>query len=247
MNKKVKIALQILILLALIVYLAIAVFKTDDQSTTTVCSEVDITVKDSAELNYITANDIKGMLKYDKLYPQGEKMSRVDCKAIEKLLHRQQYIKVVNCYKTSKGKVVIDVTQKKPIIRIMADNGDDYFLDEDANVLASKGHPSNLIIATGNIDKKFAKSTVLELAKLFQNDEFWNDQIEQIDVTPEHELRLVPRVGDHVAFLGNTDDLEGKLTRLRQFYKKILGKVGWNKYSLISVEFSNQIICTKKE
>ncbi|HJC97601.1 MAG TPA: cell division protein FtsQ, partial [Candidatus Phocaeicola merdavium] len=30
-------------------------------------------------------------------------------------------------------------------------------------------------------------------------------------------------------------------------YEKVLSQVGWNKYERISVEFNNQIICTKKE
>ena len=37
-----------------------------------------------------------------------------------------------------------------------------------------------------------------------------------------------------------------KLVRMRKFYQFGLNKTGWNKYSYISVEFDNQIICKKK-
>ena len=60
-------------------------------------------------------------------------------------------------------------------------------------------------------------------------------------------IELVPRVGDHVICLGKLDDFERKLKRVKVFYEKGLNKVGWNKYSRISVEFGNQIICTKRE
>ena len=35
--------------------------------------------------------------------------------------------------------------------------------------------------------------------------------------------------------------------RMRTFYQSALNRVGWNKYERISIEFNNQIICTKKE
>ena len=82
---------------------------------------------------------------------------------------------------------------------------------------------------------------------LVENDKFWNAQIEQINVTPTREIELVPRVGDHVVFLGKIDNFEEKLGRLKIFYEKALNKVGWNKYERINLEFSNQIICTKRE
>ena len=40
---------------------------------------------------------------------------------------------------------------------------------------------------------------------------------------------------------------EEKFEKLKTFYEKGLNQVGWNKYSRISLEFNNQIICTKKE
>ena len=41
--------------------------------------------------------------------------------------------------------------------------------------------------------------------------------------------------------------VEEKFERLKTFYEKGLNQIGWNKYSRISLEFNNQIICTKKE
>ena len=44
-----------------------------------------------------------------------------------------------------------------------------------------------------------------------------------------------------------TENMEEKFRKLKTFYHEGLNHVGWNKYSRISIEFSNQIICTKKE
>ena len=53
--------------------------------------------------------------------------------------------------------------------------------------------------------------------------------------------------GDHLVYLGKLENFEDKLARLKEFYKKGLNRVGWNKYSRINLEFNNQIICTKRE
>ncbi|MEG1839011.1 MAG: cell division protein FtsQ, partial [Bacteroidaceae bacterium] len=63
---------------------------------------------------------------------------------------------------------------------------------------------------------------------------------------PEKNIELVPRIGEHIVFMGKLDHFEDKLARLELFYKKALNQVGWNKYERINIEFSNQIICTKK-
>lgn len=106
---------------------------------------------------------------------------------------------------------------------------------------------ANLPIVTGNVEKSFAVSELYHFGLFLQNNKFWNAQIQQINVLPGKEIELVPRVGKHIVFLGKLDNYEGKLNRLKEFYRKGLNKVGWNKYNRINIEFSNQIICTKAE
>ena len=86
-----------------------------------------------------------------------------------------------------------------------------------------------------------------ELGLFLKEHPFWDAQIQQINVTAAKDLELVPRVGEHIIFIGKPGNYEKKFDRLKTFYKKGLNQVGWNKYSRISLEFENQIICTKKE
>ena len=66
-------------------------------------------------------------------------------------------------------------------------------------------------------------------------------------VLADRTVELVPRVGDHIVYLGRLEQVEQKLDRLKRFYEQGLNKVGWNKYRRISVEFGNQVICTRRE
>ena len=75
---------------------------------------------------------------------------------------------------------------------------------------------------------------------------FWHSQIEQLNVLPDGTIEMVPRIGDHIVYLGSASNIQQKLDRLEKFYRYGLSVAGWNKYSYINLEFDNQIICKKR-
>ena len=104
-----------------------------------------------------------------------------------------------------------------------------------------------LPVATGYIDRQFAAGELLEVVRVIDRSEFWKAQVEQINVTKDGQIELVPRVGDHLLIIGTADNVESKLDRLMNFYEKGLDNVGWNKYRSISVAYENQVVCKKRK
>jgi cell division protein FtsQ len=139
------------------------------------------------------------------------------------------------------------VSQRIPLLRVMAANGDDYYVDEEGKAIPTAGQSAYVPVATGAIRRDFATTKLYELALYLREHSLWRDQVEQINVTTAQEIELVPRVGEHIIFLGKPGDYDQKFERLEKFYKKALNEIGWNKYARISLEFDNQIICTKKQ
>ena len=100
----------------------------------------------------------------------------------------------------------------------------------------------------------------IRISQPINKSEFWLNQIEQINVRPDKGIEFVPRIGDHIIFIGylpirrnkaaNDKGIEEfvtkKLERTEKFYRYGLSQAGWNKYSYINVEFDNQIICKRK-
>ena len=84
------------------------------------------------------------------------------------------------------------------------------------------------------------------MANLIIRDKFWKNQIVQLNILNDGSVEIVPRVGNHIAYLGQPVGISKKLDRLRKFYRYGLSQAGWNKYSRISVEFDNQIICKRR-
>lgn len=235
-------------MLFIVGYLIIAVTAFNVKPAGQVCEDIELVIKDTLNAGFITKKEITSLLKKNNLNPIGQKMENIYCDTLENMLATHPLIDEIECYKTPGGKVKVEVTQRVPILRIIANNGENYFLDNKGGIMPNDAKCiASLAIATGNIEKSFAANDLYHFALFLQDNKFWNAQIQQINVLSDREIEFVPRVGDHIVFLGKLNNYEEKLSRLKEFYQKGLNKVGWNKYKRINIEFGNQIICTKTE
>lgn len=239
--------LKLLAGIVLLGYLAFAFVRMSGGQNEAACKRVDIEVTDSARATFISESDVRDLLEAKRLYPEGIPMNRINSSEIEKALEGHQFILSAQCYKTADNVVHVKVTQQLPVMRILSNDGGNYFIDECGKRISKGSLPADVVVATGDITPQYAKKYLAEVGRVLQKDDFWNSQIEQLNVRKDGTMEFIPRVGNHVVYLGEPVDVEDKLHRLRVFYKKVLGKVGWNKYSEIDVEFGNQIVCTKKE
>ena len=248
------------ILIAIYLLLAFVSFdkKGDPKA---LCSKVNIDIADNAAGGFLDAKVIKERLQKTGFYPIGRQLKDVDTRGIEEMLRRSPFVKTAECYKTEGGYVYISVTQRMPVIRIKADNGDDYYVDDHDCIMPRSSYTSDLIIATGYINRWYAINYISPLGKAIMQNDVWKKLIEQINITPNLGVELVPRIGDHIVYIGQLPDITDKskhdkdiaqfvnkkMTRLEKFYKYGLSQVGWNKYSYVNIEFDNQIICKRKD
>lgn len=237
-----------IVLLLVLAYLIVAVTAFNRKPAGQVCRDVELVIKDTVYAGFITKKEVAAMLEKKGVSPIGKHLDRIRTKTLEQALSKHPLIDEVECYKTPSGKLCIEVTQRIPILRIMSANGENYYLDNKGTVMPPDAKcVAHRAIVTGNVEKSFAMRDLYKFGVFLQNNKFWDAQIEQIHVLPDRNIELVPRVGDHLVYLGKLENFENKLARLKEFYQKGLNQVGWNKYSRISLEFSNQIICTKRE
>lgn len=245
-NWKKSIIIVLDVVIAIYLVLAITSFnKPSDKNR--LCTKVDINICDDVTDGFLSAAEIKNILIKKNLYPLNRPMQNLDIRTIEDVLKHSPFVKSAQCYKTEDGHVCINIKQRAPVIRIKSINGDDYYLDDQGGIMPNTRYVSNLIIATGYIPRWYACKILKHIANHINHDNFWKNQIMQINILPDFSVEIVPRVGDHIVYLGRPTYIQDKLSRLEKFYKYGLNKVGWNKYSYIDLEFSNQIICKKKQ
>lgn len=247
------------IVLAVYLVLAITAFNNPEQLVKK-CTKVDISIADESTYGFLDAKEIKTILQKNGLYPLEKEINAVSPRKIEETLCRSPFVNTAQCWKTNDGHVLISVTQRSPLVRIKNYRNDDYYLDENGGIMPNSKYTSDLIIVTGYVTRPFAQQYVSALANVIMNNDLWRNQIVQINVQRDLGIELVPRVGDHIVFLGYlpksqvrserieaiTDYVSTKLNRLEKFYIHGLDSVGWNKYERIDLQYSNQIICKKR-
>lgn len=245
MNWKKAIIIALDIAIGAYLVLAVTAFnKPDDGSM--VCNEVRISIEKTDLEGFLKQDDVRQLLRQKNLYPLGQPMGHVSARQIEEMLRSNALIEHAECYKTQTGHVCIDIRQRVPVVRVMADNGSDYYVDSNGEIMPRAQYTCNVIVATGHISQSYAKKHLAKLANTIMADNFWKNQVVQLNVLGDGSVEIVPRVGEHIAYIGQPKGVERKLERLLKFYRYGLNEAGWNKYGRISVEFDNQIICKRK-
>lgn len=245
MVKKILSILCVLLLAGYLVFSAMAM--TDRHEDVRMCKGVDLHITDSLDIELIDENMILSLLQEQSVDPVGLPLDGIDLERIEQTLRLHPLVGDVECYKTGGDMLRINISSKVPLVRVMNNRGQDFYVDSKGEILSQHSLAVQLPLATGYIDRKFASDQLLKVVAAIDRSEFWKAQVEQINVTREGQIELVPRVGDHLLILGTPDNIEGKLDRLMNFYENGLDNVGWNKYRSISVAYDNQVVCKKRK
>jgi len=240
-----KTVFKIFLLLAIAGYLVVAVWKFASQAEERICSGVNVEILDSIPDGFVTESYIRSLLTRNKLSPEGMRISEIDLEQIEAMMLEESHIESASCFYNAAGALCIKVVPQRPVLHVISQNGEDYYLSSTGLTMPTASFNVDLCVATGHITKEFASRHLLEFARFVHDNLFWSEQIEQIHVVTPEQIELYPRVGQHVIELGSIDGFQEKLHRLRIFYREGLERVGWNKYSTISLAYDGQVVCTK--
>jgi len=240
--------LSILSVVLLAGYLGYSVFAmTDRHEDTRLCRGVDLHITDSLHFDLINEEMVMTVLQEHSIDPVGLPLNEIDPEEVEAILLMHPLVGKAQCYKTGGDLLRINLSSKVPLVRVMNNRGQDFYVDSRGEILSQHSLAVQLPVATGYIDRRFAANELLQVVRALDCSEFWKAQVEQINVTRDEQIELVPRVGDHLLILGTAENVEDKLARLMNFYEKGLDNVGWNKYRSISVAYDNQVVCKKRK
>ncbi len=246
MRKGLKYLFYFVIILFVSGYLVFFVKKSSEASQRVVCSNMQITINETKENQLLSENEIIQLLNNEQISPIGKSVVRIKTDKLEKCIKQHPIVSSVECYKSPNGDVLIDIKQRKPVFRVVG--SENYYVDNKREIMPlSTSGTAYVPIVTGRVTKKMAVSSLYDFVDFINKSDFWTNQIEQINISDQFKLELIPRVGDHIILLGKSDNYKKKMDKLMKFYQLGLNEVGWNIYSIIDVQYKNQIVCTKKE
>lgn len=186
---------------------------------------------------------------------EGRPLASIDIERLERVLEEEPFILEAEAYLSASNRVEISIQPREPILRVMDNNGYNYYLDRDGvQMPLSKHFTAKVLVATGSLPvyepqflarKRNRLKEAFLLAQLIISDEFLAPLTEQIYFDNRGEIALVPKVGcDKIEFGRFSREYE-KLRRIKIFYKEVLPYEGWQEYSEISVAYEGQVVARK--
>jgi len=257
--------LNILSVVILVVYLFVALGFSSEQASETLCTGLNVILSDSAYSGFYTGDDISAIVLSPDSKVVGFPMKVVNTRIIEEKLNNKPYIKNAEVFSDVEGVISVFVEQRKPMVRIMTQKGNNYYLDKEGYLLPARGKfVPYVLIANGyftdepaledvvnihdlDTDRKYKEwQEALSISNFIHESKFWRAQVVQLYCNRKGDFELIPRVGAHQIMFGSADDLKEKFGKLETLYREGLPYEGWNNYNKINLKYKNQVICTKR-
>jgi cell division protein FtsQ len=237
---------------AIIVVLAFIAFTERRQGSIAV-KDITIKIENIEENHFLEEEDITDLMALNQEGVRGATLESVNLKDIEKKIKMNPFIKDAQLYSDLKGNLVVKAEVRRPIARIVRNDGPDGYIAEDGTVMpVSDKFTSRVVLISGGYVRQLLKlktvseteqgAQLMELINTIREDEFWAAQIAQLDIDSKANITMYSQVGDERIEFGQPDNLEPKFKKLMIFYKEILPRMGWNKYSRVNLMYDGQIV-----
>ncbi|MGX1928967.1 cell division protein FtsQ/DivIB [Flagellimonas sp. 2504JD4-2] len=162
---------------------------------------------------------------------------------IEKVILTNDMVKQAQVYLTVNGELISKIVQRKPIGRI--EGVSKFYLDDlGERMPLSKNHSARVPIITGQITGKTLEDAYTIL-NYINEDDFLRKNVIGIHIEEEGKYQLKFRLENFVVNLGGVENLNEKFKNFMAFYAKATKDNSLEKYAVVSLEFDNQVVCTK--
>lgn len=162
---------------------------------------------------------------------------------IEKVIEANEMVKSAQVYLTVNGELTSKIVQRRPIGRI--EGKSKFYLDDEGKRMPfSISHSARVPIITGKVSGESLED-VYEILKYINKDEFLRKNVIGIHIEDVDNYQLKFRMEQFVVNLGGIDNLEEKFNNFKAFYAKANKDKTLEQYDIVSLEFDNQVVCTK--
>lgn len=219
-------------------------FLMPDMKQEQVCRQMQVVVTDSVSRRFLTAEEVKEKVRKEGVSPENKPLSDINLQELENLIDQIPVVQKAECYALQNGDIRIKIEQRRPKLRVIGE--ENYYVDDNRQLMPATFKTACYVpVVTGRVSRRMAQEEIYDFVDWLENNDFWNAQIEQINVKPNREIELVPRVGGHIILLGQIDDYEQKLQKLKRFYTDGLAKIGWREYRELDLRYANQVVGRK--
>lgn len=172
------------------------------------------------------------------------KKEKVDLKKLENLLNSNKYVDNSEVFCSIDGKLYAKILQKKPVIRIVNENGS-YYLDKKGDEIPlSENFTPRVPIYFGII----RSNEIKDLVRIFneiEKDEILKHNIIDVRKTEKGNIVFSVRDYDYKVIFGNATNLKLKFKNYKAFLQHATKDTLIKKYKTVNLIFTQQVICAK--
>jgi cell division protein FtsQ len=220
------------------------------------CQGLDVEINAGGKARFLNKKDLTVLLENNGLKDwRNKKAASFNLLQMESLLKRNSWVRDVQIYFDNNQILKIRIQERDPVARLFNTSGLSFFIDSSGvQMPLSERNVFRLPVFTGYPSEKFGmrKDSVLnrqikELASFLNREAFWSGQIQEIHILGGKTFQMTPLIGNQLIEFGDGSDLENKFRRLLIFYREVIAKTGFEKYTGINLAFVNQVIATRKQ
>ncbi|MGB0177358.1 MAG: cell division protein FtsQ/DivIB [Owenweeksia sp.] len=205
---------------------------------------ININIDYSKGLHFIDPDDVEQWVLDEYPFFDSLFLQEINIPLLEESLDNHPSIRKAEVYSKLDGSLRIDVYQKQPVARVQNYSAA-FYIDEQGDSMAlSSGFSARVPLVTGKIDVE-TQGKIYHFFRGLQSDEFYKDFFSGLKVEQNNEWVLYPKPGRHTVMLGIPEELEGKLKKLKSFYKNISAAENIDRVKTINLKYKDQVICRK--
>lgn len=120
---------------------------------------LEVVVRDADQRGFITPEKVLTLLAEEGIDPVGKSVDSVDLAEINRVVEEYCFTSRSLAYIDYEGRLTIELSQRAPLLRIITDEGYDFYLTAGGYVLPIEPNATlNLPIVTGSLSLPFGKS-----------------------------------------------------------------------------------------
>ena len=204
-------------------------------------SKTDIYIDNSNNL-FITKDSIKSAV-LEIITTKNIRKPSVHVKALEFELNKIELVRKSDVFIDVNGTMVVNIQQRKPIARFLDNKS---YLDEDGLIMPkSKYYSARVPVIKGYANTQDQLDLIYKLTNYIKDDKFLSQSATEILIDSNSNFSIKLRDYRFKILIGQLNNLDLKIKNFKAFYINALANQILNKYSVINLQFDNQVVCVK--
>jgi len=232
--------------LLVIAYMVFGLWMSHHSCSNSQYGQLDVLIEDQEMRQYVTALEIKNLIRQNNMDPSGKSKQSMSLQQIEKLVRCHSMVRTAECYKTVQGDVCVRLNQRVPLVKIVT-GAESYFVDTVRKlmpVLESVKTP--VLLVTGEVGRRMATHEITEFSEWLQDHSYWQQRISRVHVCNPKMVYLIQKDARATIILGDWKDTEQKLAKLRRWYEAD-PNLHIEQYQMADVRFDGQVVGIKNK